>query len=119
MAPEAGVINFHAHVCLGFVICWKGEVSMKKVGRKMKTMTVAVLVAFTAGRMATAKTQSTMEPFAAAGSSRQHLTGEGESLNVRNFGVQCDGTTDDYPAFEAALARAGSHVGTTVEFPPS
>lgn len=40
-------------------------------------------------------------------------------LNVLDFGVVCDGKTDDYPAFSRALAQAGQNSGSVLFFPPA
>jgi parallel beta-helix repeat protein len=50
---------------------------------------------------------------------RAPIIATAETLDIRDFGAKCDGDTDDYAAIAEVLARAGTHPGSTVEFPPS
>jgi Right handed beta helix region len=43
----------------------------------------------------------------------------GLRLNIRDFGAVCDGVSDDSPAINAAISRAGEHPGSMVFFPAS
>lgn len=60
-------------------------------------------------------------PFKATGSTtaRTQAARAADVINGKDFGVKCDGATDDYAALQAAATAAGSSTTKTVFLPPS
>lgn len=61
----------------------------------------------------------TFAPATGATAARTYADRAADVLNVRDFGARCNGATDDYAAFAAAMARAATRAGSTVLIPAS